>query len=43
MTGVEVTPISGEIWLQPRSSEVLSPDFNMEVCQSVVPESASKA
>jgi hypothetical protein len=43
MTGVEVTPISGAIWLQARESEVVSPVFSIDVCQIVAPESASKA
>ena len=43
MTGVEVTPISGLTWPQPRSSLEVSPDLSIETCQITVPVSASKA
>ena len=43
MTGVEVIPISGVTWEQPRSSEVVSPDLRVEMCQMSAPVSASKA
>jgi hypothetical protein len=43
MTGVEVIPISGVTWEQPRSSDGTSPDRRVVICQSCAPVSASKA
>src|SRR4030081_1033046 len=43
MTGVEVTPICGVIWLQPKSSEAVSSDTSKETFHNNVPTSASKA
>ncbi len=43
ITGVEVTPISGVTWLQPRLSEGFSPDLSVVTIQSCVPLSASNA
>src|SRR5277367_2475997 len=43
MTGVEVTPISGTIWLQPRASLGVSPAASSVTCQRMDPVSESKA
>src|ERR1700682_1156391 len=43
MTGVEVTPICGVIWLHPKSSKARSPNTSKETFHNNVPPSASKA
>src|SRR5215470_12261156 len=43
ITGVAVTPISGDTWLHPRVSEVCSPDLSIDVFQIVAPVSAFSA
>src|ERR1700722_6367280 len=43
MTGVEVMPISGTTWKQPRASLKVSPDASSDACHRVEPVSASKA
>ena len=43
MTGVEVMPICGVTWLQPRSSDGVSPLPSRETRQSWTPVSASNA
>ena len=43
IAGVDVTPISGVTWEQPRSSDVVSFAPSKDTRQSCVPVSASKA
>ena len=43
MTGVAVTPISGDTWPQLRSSLAVSPVPSSDTCHRMTPLSASKA